>query len=61
MSDVRFELRHEKANDHAVYIDGRFWRVFYAKRNQGEAQVRSLCERKTRETGKAWTFTPFAG
>jgi hypothetical protein len=61
MSDVRFELRNEKPNDHAVYIDGRFWKVFYAKRNQGEAQIRALCDRKTRETGKTWTYSPFAG
>lgn len=60
MSNVRYELRNERANDYLITINGKGWKVFHSY-NYSESYVRKLCERKTAETGKTWNYTPFAG
>lgn len=53
--------RGAPANMFAIYIDGKFWKKLPAPWGKGEASAyahyAAMCDRKTRETGVAWTVT----
>jgi len=59
---LRYELRNEPANNFAIYIDGKKWKVFKgegfnaddAREERQFTRLKNLCKRKSFETGKDW-------
>ena len=59
---LRYELRNEPANNFAIYIDGKKWKVFKgegfnaddAREEKQFTRLKNLCKRKSFETGKDW-------
>lgn len=60
--ELRHELRHEPANNFAIYINGKQWKVFKGKGRYADdsleqahhANLRRWCHEKSRKTGKDW-------
>lgn len=57
---IRDDHRFDPPNNWAIAIDGKIWKVFAPGKNQ-QYYLSNLCRRKTAETGKKWTLTPYAG
>lgn len=53
--ELRNEVAAQRYTDYPVSIDGKYWKTF-AGRKYTHGWVKALCERKTVETGKTWTF-----
>lgn len=59
--ELEWELRNERPNDWVIFIDSKPWKVFYRNGNRKqESYLLNLCQRKTRETGKVWSLSPYA-
>jgi hypothetical protein len=54
--ELAWELRNETLpkDKWEIRIDGRIWKALTGK----EYNIKAMCERKTLETGKAWTAHP---